>query len=932
MDKHIYFFGADQTEGDASMKQKLGGKGANLAEMAKMGFPVPPGFTIETVLCDVYFRNGRKWPEGLEKELEDNIKKLEKATGKTLGNAQNPLLLSVRSGAAASMPGMMDTILNIGLNDDTTAALAAKIDNKRFPYDAYRRLIMMLGDVVMGVDRELFEEILTEAKKKQGVKFDSDLSADILKSMVEKYKALFKTKTGKEFPQNPREQLRLAVTAVFDSWNNPRAVTYRQLNSIRDLLGTAVNVQAMVFGNRNENSGSGVGFTRDPSTGENRFFAEYLFNAQGEDVVAGVRTPLRIDELKNRSPGIYQQLNEIREKLEKRYRDMQDIEFTVEDGKLYMLQTRSGKRTIFSHIRIAVDMVEAGLVSKEEAVLRIPPNELAKLFSPELDPKALKKAVESSLGRGLNASPGGASGKAVFSAEEAQRMVAAKPGEKVLLCRVETSPEDIGGMAVAQGVLTTRGGMTSHAAVVARGMGVPCVSGASEVTIDYAGKVLRSGKLSVKEGEWISINGFDGMIFKGKIDVIPSEIIRVLDGQMKAEDSRIYRDYAKFMGWADGFRRLKVRTNADKPADARRAMQFGAEGIGLCRTEHMFFDNINPFRRLILVSEEVKRLRGEIAALASSKNPEDERRAERIREELAHPESEYNRALAELLPFQRADFEGLFTALNGKPANIRTLDPPLHEFLPKDMAGQEEMAKELNVDVKYVREKVESLSEANPMLGHRGCRLGLIYPEVHEMQVRAIMEAAVNVKRKGIEVMPEIMIPLVGIAKELKISRERTVETADKVLAEARMTMKDIPYKVGTMIEVPRAAVTADEIAEFAEFFSFGTNDLTQMGCGFSRDDAGKFLDDYVKMGIYEEDPFKVLDTKGIGKLMKMTIELGRKAKPGLKIGICGEHGGEPQSVMFCHGAGLDYVSCSPYRVPVARLAAAQAALKDKAK
>ncbi len=927
MEKRIYFFGAGLTEGDASMKQKLGGKGANLAEMARMEFPVPPGFTIETTLCDIYHRNGRKWPEGLERELEDNLVKLEKAAGKKLGSADKPLLLSVRSGAAASMPGMMDTILNIGLNDEIVAAISSKIDNKRFPLDAYRRLMMMMGDVVMGVDRELFEEILSETKKKQGVKFDSELSAESLKTVVEKSKALFRTKVGKEFPQNPREQLKLAITAVFDSWNNPRAITYRQLNQIRNLLGTAVNVQAMVFGNRNENSGSGVGFTRDPSTGENKFFAEYLFNAQGEDVVAGVRTPLSIEELNKKSPDLYRQLNDIRNKLEQRYKDMQDIEFTVEDGKLFMLQTRTGKRTIFAHIKIAVDLVEAGIITKEEAVSRVPAGELGKLFAPELDPKAIKKAGDSALTRGLNASPGGASGKAVFSAEDAQRMVQANASEKVLLCRTETSPEDIGGMAVAQAVLTTRGGMTSHAAVVARGMGVPCVTGASEIVIDYAKKTLKAGKTTIKEGDWISINGFDGMIYKGKIEVIPSEIIRVLDGQLEASESRIYRDYSKFMGWADGIRRLKVRTNADKPADAKRAMQFGAEGIGLCRTEHMFFDNINPFRRLILVSEEVKRLKDQLAALQSSKSPEDADRAAKTSEELEHPLAEYNRALADLLPLQRADFEGIFTALNGKPANIRTLDPPLHEFLPKDKAGQDEMASELKVDLAYVQEKVESLAEANPMLGHRGCRLGLVYPEIHEMQVRAIMEAAVNIKRKGIEVRPEIMIPLVGKAKELELSGRQTVEVAEKVLKEAGMSKKDIPYQVGTMIEVPRAAVTADEIAEFADFFSFGTNDLTQMGCGFSRDDAGKFLDDYVKMGIYEEDPFKVLDVKGVGKLMKIGIELGRKAKPGLKIGICGEHGGEPQSVAFCHEAGLDYVSCSPYRVPVARLAAAQAAL-----
>jgi pyruvate,orthophosphate dikinase len=924
MNQHLFFFGGDRTEGDATMKNRLGGKGANLAEMSRIGLPVPPGFTIESSLCDAYHKAGGRWPEGLADEMEANIRKLEQETGKTLGDPGNPLLLSVRSGAAVSMPGMMDTVLNIGMNDAVLEGLAATVGNRAFPLDAYRRLVLMHGDVVRGLSRERFEKVLEGAKKIQGVRFDSELSASSLTEVLGQYKAIYAEETGEAFPEDPMEQLRGAVTAVFQSWHNPRADTYRRLHGIRGLLGTAVNVQAMVFGNRNDNSGSGVGFTRDPSTGENTFFAEYVFNAQGEDVVAGIRTPVSIGELHNSNPGIYEKLMAIRAKLEEHYRDMQDIEFTVDDGELFILQTRGGKRTIFAHLRIAVDLVEAKVIAPKEAVLRVPPAEMGKLFAPELDPSALVEAVDRLMGSGLNASPGGACGRVVFSAEEAQRQVKADPTAKVMLCRTDTSPEDIGGMAVAQGILTSRGGMTSHAAVVARGMGVPCVSGAQDVIIDYAQGVLRAGSVEIRQGDFISINGFDGKIYSGEIPVIPSEIVRVLDGDLAAEKSRVYRDYVTFMGWVDEFRRLRVRTNADKPSDVRRAVQFGAEGIGLCRTEHMFFDNINPFRRLILVAEEVKVLRDEIASLPAGSAGD---RAE-CEKRLAQPLAEYDRALDELLPIQRRDFEGIFEALAGLPANIRLLDPPLHEFLPKEPAGQEEMARELGVDAAHVREQVEALSEANPMLGHRGCRLGLIYPEVSDMQVRAILEAAVAVKKRGVEVQPEIMIPLVGHARELALARERAVRVADAVIAESGLDPSQVPYKVGTMIEVPRAAITADEVAEHADFFSFGTNDLTQMACGFSRDDAGKFLSDYVRMGIYQDDPFKVIDTAGVGKLMTMAIELGRQAKPGLKIGICGEHGGEPKSVAFCHRAALDYVSCSPYRVPVARLAAAVAALE----
>ena len=911
--KNIYFFSKDQTDGDATMKELIGGKGANLAEMAKMGIPVPPGFTIATDVCAYYQEHAATYPETLEAELSDNLTKLEQATGKRFGDSENPLLVSVRSGAAVSMPGMMDTILNLGLTDETVAGLAIKSDNERFAYDSYRRLLQMYGDVVMDLkpetesDHDPFEEILETLKKEKNAELDTDLSEEDLKELVARFKAVIEQKAGRPFPQDPTEQLWGAIEAVFRSWNNPRAIKYRQINDIRGLLGTAVNVQAMVFGNMGDGCGTGVAFTRDPATGENAFYGEYLMNAQGEDVVAGIRTPQPISTLNDEMPAIYAELIDIRAKLEAHYRDMQDIEFTIEDGVLYMLQTRNGKRTAAASVRTAVEMVEEGMIDKKEAVLRVAPEQIDQLLHPMFDPAAEAQAPV--LAKGLPASPGGASGTVVFSAEAAE--TAAEAGKKVILVRIETSPEDIGGMVAAQGILTARGGMTSHAAVVARGMGKCCVAGAGELSIDYATGQFTVGGQVVKAGESISLNGSSGTVYKGDIRTI---------------DAEVSGDFGTLLAWADEFRTLGVRTNADTPHDTVIAVKFGAEGIGLTRTEHMFFegDRIVSFRRLVLVAETVKRLRvdKEINDLTELlKACEDDRAAvEAIRQ--------YKQALQELLPLQRGDFEGIFQALNGLPATVRLLDPPLHEFLPHNAEGQKEVADVMGVSADVIREKVESLHEFNPMLGHRGCRLGIIYPEISEMQVRAIMEAACNVHKSGTPVKPEIMIPLVGHVKELALQRELAVRVAEEVLAANGLTKAEIPYLVGTMIEVPRAAVTADEIATEAEFFSFGTNDLTQMGCGFSRDDAGKFLKDYVEMGIYDKDPFQVLDQAGVGKLVAMACELGRKTRPNIKLGICGEHGGEPSSVAFCHKVGLNYVSCSPYRVPIARLAAAQAAIR----
>jgi len=881
--KHVYFFSKDASDGDATMKDVLGGKGANLAEMASLGVPVPPGFTITTEVCGHYQAHDGAYPEGLKGEVEESLRALESATGKTFGDPGNPLLVSVRSGAAVSMPGMMDTILNLGLTDETVAGLATKSGNERFAYDSYRRLLQMYGDVVMELkpetetDVDPFEEILDALKEERGAKLDTDLSAADLKELVARFKQIIERKAGRPFPQDPVEQLWGAIEAVFRSWNNPRAIKYRDLNGIAGLLGTAVNVQAMVFGNMGDGCGTGVAFTRNPATGENVFYGEYLMNAQGEDVVAGIRTPQPITALRDEMSTVYDELVGIRTKLEAHYRDMQDVEFTIEDGRLYMLQTRTGKRTAAAAVRIAVEMVEEEMIDRREAIGRVAPEQIDQLLHPMFDPDAIGRAE--SIGKGLPASPGAASGTVVFSADAAEK--AAADGAKVILVRVETSPEDIGGMDAAQGILTARGGMTSHAAVVARGMGKCCVAGVGDLAIDYAAGTFTLGGKSVRAGEAISLDGTTGDVFLGEITTIEPE----LSG-----------DFGTLLGWADEVRTLGVRANADNPADAETAIRFGAEGIGLTRTEHMFFegDRIIAVREMILADDEAGR----------------------------------RKALDKLLPVQRGDFEGIFRALDGRPATIRLLDPPLHEFLPHDDAGQREVADVMGVSADAIRTKVESLHEFNPMLGHRGCRLGIIYPEISEMQVRAIVEAACAVHKEGTSVRPEIMIPLVGNVKELALQRELAGCVADEVLAANGLSKAEIPYLVGTMIEVPRAAVTADEIAEEAEFFSFGTNDLTQMGCGFSRDDAGKFLKDYVAMGIYEKDPFQVLDQRGVGKLVAMACELGRKTRPDIKLGICGEHGGEPASIAFCHKVGLNYVSCSPYRVPIARLAAAQAAIR----
>ena len=891
-EKYVYFFGGTSTEGTASQKELLGGKGANLADMTSIGLPVPAGFTITTEACG-YFSDKGTYPAGMEEQVDANIAKLEAEMGAKLGDIENPLLVSVRSGAAQSMPGMMDTVLNLGMSPTVVEAVIKKTGNPRFGWDSYRRFMQMFGDVVMGVPHHDFEHALAVVKEEKGVENDTDLTADDMKLVVDRYREVYKKAIGSDFPTDPREQLFASINAVFSSWDNPRAIKYRQMNDIRGLLGTAVNVQAMVFGNMGDTSGTGVAFTRDPSTGENMFYGEYLMNAQGEDVVAGIRTPLTIDTLKDVNEEVYNELVAIREKLELHYKDMQDIEFTIQEGKLYMLQTRTGKRTVFSWLKSQVEMVEEGLVDKATAVSRVPSNEFGKLFAPILDLKEYSGEIATS---GLNASPGGACGKVVFSADEAEEMDAA--GEKIILVRIETSPEDIGGMAVAQGILTARGGMTSHAAVVARGMGCPCVSGAEAIKIDYASKSMVIGDATIKQGDVISLDGFTGNVYNAQLAVKPSEIVQVLDGVMNAEDSELFTNYNKFMGYVDEIRTMDVRTNADSPADTAMAIKFGAEGIGLCRTEHMFFEGgrIVPMREMILA------------------NTLEEREA----------------ALAKLLPIQREDFEGIFTALNGLPGTIRLLDPPLHEFLPHDAKGQEEVAKELGIEASEIKEAVESLHEFNPMLGFRGCRLSVVYPEILRMQVRAIMEGAVNVANKGIDVNPEIMIPLVGTVKEYTYCRDIAQEVIDAVFAETGKTTK---YKIGTMIEVPRAALTADEIAAEAEFFSFGTNDLTQMTCGFSRDDSAKFLIPYVEdvdKAFYDYDPFEVLDQTGVGKLMKMAIDLGQEARPNIKLGICGEHGGEPKTVEFCYNIGLNYVSCSPYRVPIARLAAAQAVINAK--
>ena len=874
--KYVYLF----KEGNADMRELLGGKGANLAEMTNLGLPIPQGFTVSTEACTEYYNDGKKINDEIQSQIFEALKKLEEMQGKKFGDNNDPLLVSVRSGARASMPGMMDTILNLGLNDVAVEGFAAKTGNPRFAYDSYRRFIQMYSDVVMEVPKSFFEKIIDEVKEAKGVHYDTELTVDDLKELVKRFKEVYKNAmNGEEFPQDPTEQLMGAVKAVFRSWDNPRAIVYRRMNDIPGDWGTAVNVQARVFGNMGETSGTGVAFTRNPSTGEKGIYGEYLINAQGEDVVAGVRTPQPITKLAEDLPECYKEFMEIANKLENHYRDMQDMEFTIQEGKLYFLQTRNGKRTAPAAIQIACDLVDEGMITKEEAVLRIEAKSLDQLLHPTFDKDSLKAGEV--IGEALPASPGAAAGKVVFTAEEAKELGKGGKGERVVLVRLETTPEDIEGMVAAQGILTVRGGMTSHAAVVARGMGTCCVSGCGDIKMNEEAEEFELGGYKFHKGDFISLDGTTGKIYKGDI---------------KTVEASVSGNFGRIMGWSDEFRKLKVRTNADNPRDTRNAVHLGAEGIGLCRTEHMFFeeDRIPKIRKMIL-SETVE-----------------------AREA----------ALNELIPFQKGDFKAMYKELKGLPMTVRYLDPPLHEFLPTAEEDIIALAKDMGVTVEHLKEKCAELHEFNPMMGHRGCRLAVTYPEIARMQTRALMEAAIEVKEEdGYDIVPEIMIPLVGEKKELKFVKDIVVETAEKVKAEKG---SDIEYHIGTMIEIPRAALTADEIAEEAEFFSFGTNDLTQMTFGFSRDDAGKFLDSYYKAKIYESDPFAKLDQDGVGKLVKMAAEKGRATRPNIKLGICGEHGGEPSSVEFCHKVGLNYVSCSPFRVPIARLAAAQAALKNK--
>ncbi|MCR4435442.1 MAG: pyruvate, phosphate dikinase [Clostridiales bacterium] len=873
MPKYVYMF----NEGNASMRNLLGGKGANLAEMTGLGLPVPRGFTVTTEACTRYYNDGKVIAKEIEDEIYQMLAKTEQIVGKKFGDPNNPFLVSVRSGARASMPGMMDTILNLGLNDEVVEGLAKLTANERFAYDSYRRFIQMFSDVVMEVEKQKFEKILDDIKAENGAQYDTDLTAANLKEVVKRFKELYKKEKGSDFPQDPRIQLMEAVKAVFRSWDNPRAIVYRRLNDIPGDWGTAVNVQEMVYGNMGNDSGTGVAFTRDPSTGEKKLYGEFLMNAQGEDVVAGIRTPQTLDQLKEINPDVYNQFAKIAETLEKHYKDMQDMEFTIEKGKLFMLQTRNGKRTAAAALKIAVDLVNEGMATKAEAVLKVDPKQLDALLHPNFDPKALKAATP--IAKGLPASPGAATGKVYFYADDA--VEASKGGEKnIILVRLETSPEDIEGMHVSKGILTGRGGMTSHAAVVARGMGTCCVAGCSEIKINEEEKYFidKNGKKYV-EGDWISLDGSTGNVYGEKLPTVEPEMTG---------------DFATLMGWADELRTLKVRANADSPKDAAQAIKFGAEGIGLCRTEHMFFeaDRIPAMREMIV----------------------------------ARTEEQRRKALDKLLPMQRSDFEGLFMEMKGYPVTIRLLDPPLHEFLPQEDADIAALAKEMGITFEELKGVVAELHEFNPMMGHRGCRLAVTYPEIAEMQTRAVIEAAINVNKKGMQVIPEIMIPLVGEVKELKYVKNIVVKTADEIIKNAGVNLE---YKVGTMIEIPRAALTADEIAREAEFFSFGTNDLTQMTFGFSRDDAGKFLDAYYNKKIYENDPFAKLDQTGVGKLVEMSAKLGRQTRPDLKLGICGEHGGDPSSIEFCHNVGLNYVSCSPFRVPIARLAAAHAQVKN---
>ena len=872
--KYVYLF----TEGSKDMRNLLGGKGANLAEMTNIGLPVPRGFTVTTEACTSYYDHNRKLTDEIMKQIDEKIEELEKITGKTLGDKKNPLLVSVRSGARASMPGMMDTILNLGMNDDVAEGFSEVTNNKRFVYDSYRRFIQMFADVVMEFPKSSFERKFDAIKEEKGVELDTELTADDLEEVVKIYKEEYKKLAGSEFPQDPKEQLMAAIQAVFRSWMNDRAITYRRLNDIPSSWGTAVNVQEMVYGNRGETSGTGVAFTRNPATGENHLFGEYLMNAQGEDVVAGIRTPQSIDTLKEVMPECYEQFSQICKTLENHYKDMQDMEFTIEDGKLFMLQTRNGKRTATAALKIAVDMVNEGMVTKEQALLMVDPKQLDQLLHPMFDPESLANAEV--VATGLAASPGAATGKIAFTADDVVRMH--NEGEKdIILVRLETSPEDIEGMNLAHGILTLRGGMTSHAAVVARGMGTCCVSGCGDLSIDEENNTLtlKDGRI-LKEGDYISLDGSAGNVYAE---------------QIKTVDASITGNFGTFMEWADEYRTLEVRANADTPRDALQAKEFGAEGIGLCRTEHMFFDEerIFNFRKMITATDVESR----------------------------------EAALENILPYQREDFEGLFRTMDGKCVIIRFLDPPLHEFLPKTEEEMRPLAESLGITYETLKNRVESLKEFNPMMGHRGCRLAITYPEIAKMQTRAVIEAAINVEKEGIHVKPEIMIPLVGIVKELQFVKKVVVDTAKEVMDQAGV---QIDYKVGTMIEIPRAALLADEVAKEAEFFSFGTNDLTQMTFGFSRDDASKYLNDYYQKGILDQDPFATLDQNGVGKLVDMAAKLGRETRPDIELGICGEHGGDPSTIDFCHRVGLNYVSCSPFRVPVARLAAAQAAIRNQ--
>ena len=870
--KWIYFFGNGQTDGQAGNRNLVGGKGANLAEMVELNIPVPAGFTITTEVCNEFYNNNQQWPAGLREQLQENLVKVEEAMGAKFGDTNNPLLLSVRSGARVSMPGMMDTVLNLGLNDRTVQGLIAKSNNPRFGWDSYRRFIQMYADVVMGVEHQLFEAVLTGMREKRGVESDSDLTAEDLQQVVEQYKAIVVDSAGKMFPDDPMEQLEGAINAVFLSWNNPRAIRYRQMNDIPGDWGTAVNVQAMVFGNMGPNSGTGVAFTRNPSTGENEFYGEYLMDAQGEDVVAGIRTPQPISTLAETKPHIYQQLVDIYKLLESHYKDMQDIEFTIQEDKLYMLQTRSGKRTAAAAVKIAVDMYKEGLIDKKTAVMRVDPKQLDQLLHKTIDPQAKLDVI----GRGLPASPGAAVGRVVFFAEDAEEWASRE--EPVILVRSETSPEDIGGMDAAVGILTSRGGMTSHAAVVARGMGKCCVAGCTDAHINEEKKILTINGHQFQEGDWITLNGTTGEVIAGQVDLIEPELTG---------------DFGTLMGWADEIRRLEIRTNADTPHDSQVARDFGAEGIGLCRTEHMFFDaeRINIVRKMILAPDQAGR----------------------------------EAALAQLLPMQRSDFIEIFRTMKGLPVTVRLLDPPLHEFLPHH--DLQELAQSMSISVERLETIVDDLRELNPMLGHRGVRLGVTYPEIYAMQARAIFEATAELAKEGQTVIPEIMIPLVGVLPELELMKKVCVNVAQQVQEETGIRFE---YKIGTMIEVPRACIVADRIAQEADFFSFGTNDLTQMTFGYSRDDAGNFLPIYIEQGVLEKDPFQTLDQLGVGEFVKIGVERGRSTKPQLKIGICGEHGGDPDSIDFFHRVGLDYVSCSPFRVPVARLAAAQAQIRNE--